>query len=92
MTKGAMGTPSDQGEALAMLEKPLEALEESLKGQEFLLGDRFTVADLNVCCIVGIWGGRGAKLDFSGLPHIDAWQKRCQSRSACKPPKNKSKL
>jgi glutathione S-transferase len=95
MTKGKMGTPVDLTEARNKLDKPLAALEESLNNVEYLVGNRFTVADLNVCTIVGIWGGRGAKLDFSKFPNIDAWQKRCQSRPACKPPKaakTKSKL
>jgi glutathione S-transferase len=87
MTKGAMGSPADQGEAAAKLIQPLTALEESLTGKEYLVGDRFTVADLNVCCIVGIWGGKGAKLDLSPYPNVDAWQKRCQARPACRPPK-----
>ena len=86
-----MGAPSDKDEAAAKLVKPLAALEESLIGKEYLIGDRFTVADLNVCCIVGIWGGKGAKIDFGNYPNIDAWQKRCQARPACKPPKSAKK-
>jgi glutathione S-transferase len=92
MTKGAMGEPKDQKAAAEKLVRPLTALEESLKGKEYLMGNRFTVADLNVAAIVGIWGGKGAKLDLSPYPNLSAWVDRCTSRPACKPPKAKAKL
>ena len=61
MSKGAMGAPADQAEAAEALVRPLTALEESLQDSEYLVGGRFTVADLNVSSIVGTWGVRGAK-------------------------------
>ena len=57
MTKGTMGAPADQAEAAEKLVRPLTALEETLAGDtEYLVGDRFTVADLNCCSIIGSWG------------------------------------
>merc|ERR1712032_1442998 len=79
MTKGAMGEPKDQKAAAEKLVRPLTALEESLKGKDYLIGNRFTVADLNVASIVAIWGGKGAKLDFSSYPNIAKWADRCTS-------------
>ena len=61
MSKGAMGAPADQAEAAEALVRPLTALEESLQDSEYLVGGRFTVADLNVSSIVGTWGVRGTK-------------------------------
>jgi glutathione S-transferase len=88
MTKGQMGAPADQTEAAEKLVRPLTALEESLAGDtEYLVGDRFTVADLNVCSIIGSWGIRGAKLDLSPYPNVAAWATACMARPACKPPK-----
>ena len=41
-------------EAVEKLVRPLTALEESLSGDtDYLVGNRFTVADLNVCSVIG---------------------------------------
>lgn len=93
MTKGQMGAPADQAEAAEKLVRPLTALEESLAGDtEYLVGNRFTVADLNCCSIIGAWGLRGAKLDLSPYPAVAAWVDVCMARPACKPPKAQPKL
>ena len=68
MSKGAMGAPADQAEAAEALVRPLTALEESLQDSEYLVGGRFTVADLNVSSIVGTWGVRGAKRKAAAWP------------------------
>ena len=86
----AMGG-ADREETVEKLKRPLGALEESLAGGEYLVGGRFTVADLNVASIVANWGVRGAKLDLEEYPAVRAWAQRCGSRPAAKPPK-KAKL
>eukprot|EP01050_Picozoa_sp_SAG11_P012228 SAG11_NODE_1348_length_5137_cov_3.785232_2_plen_149_part_00 len=82
---------ADREETVEKLKRPLGALEESLAGGEYLVGGRFTVADLNVASIVANWGVRGAKLDLEEYPAVRAWAQRCGSRPAAKPPK-KAKL
>merc|ERR1712032_488065 len=89
MTKGSMGNPRDQKAAAEALVRPLSALEAALSGKSYLVGGRFTVADLNVASIVGLWGAKGAKIDLSTYPNVSAWASRCTSRPACKPPKAK---
>jgi glutathione S-transferase len=54
----------DKAAHVAALQRPLAALDQSLDAKEFLVGNRFTVADLNVgsilvddslCCVaVGV--------------------------------------
>jgi glutathione S-transferase len=40
MTKGQMGAPTDQEQAAEKLKRPLQALEDSLEGKDFLVGGR----------------------------------------------------
>jgi glutathione S-transferase len=88
LSNGQMGAPADQAEAAEKLVRPLTALEDTLSGgTDYLVGNRFTVADLNVCSVIGSWGVRGAKLDLSPYPNVDAWATKCMARPACKPPK-----
>ncbi|WP_119418050.1 glutathione S-transferase family protein [Desertibaculum subflavum] len=62
--------------------RPLQVLEEHLAGRPYLLGDRFTIADLNVASVM-MWA-RGAKVDMAPYPKIADWLKRCISRPAAK--------
>lgn len=64
------------------LQKPLGVLDRELAGKEWLMGGRFTVADLNVACVLA-WA-KGAKLDLSAFPNLSAWLKRCLGRPAFK--------
>ena len=81
-----MGAPARKSEAAEKLVRLLTALEESLSGDsDYLAGDCFTVADLDVCSIIGSWGVRGAKLDLTPYPAVEAWVKACMARPACKP-------
>jgi glutathione S-transferase len=71
----------DTGEvekAMGKLERPLAALEGSLHGRDYLLGDRFTVADVNVASVFA-WAKEG-NTDFGRWPRIDAWLDRCFAR------------
>jgi len=45
-------TRSPAQAAVEALKAPMNALEESLKGKEYLLGKDFTIADLNVAAVM----------------------------------------
>ena len=68
--------------AVEALKAPLNALEESLKGKEYLLGKNFTIADLNVAAVMS-WAPM-MRLDLSSTPHVQAWLQKCLGREANK--------
>lgn len=68
--------------ATEALGRPFAVLEQSLSGRPYLLGDRFTVADLNVAAVAS-WA-KLAKMDLSGWPNLADWLRRCLARPACK--------
>ena len=68
--------------AVEALKAPLNALEESLKGKEYLLGKNFTIADLNVAAVMS-WIPM-MKLDLSSTPNVAAWLQKCLGREANK--------
>ena len=55
-------------------------LEAELDGRDYLLGDRFTVADLNVASVLA-WAAAAPKLR-EDHPRVRAWLKRCLGRPA----------
>ena len=63
-----------------LLKRPLRVLNDSLAGREFLVGENFTVADLNVASILA-WGKMG-RLDLSIHSNVTRWLNGCLSRSA----------
>lgn len=66
--------------AEATLQKPLAVLDARLAGRDWLLGERFTVADLNLAGVLS--ASRMVKLDLSGFKNVDAWLTNCTSRPA----------
>ena len=64
----------------ARFAKPLGVLDGTLAGRDYLLGSRFTVADLNVASVL-TWAPM-SKLDLSTAPNAAAWLGRCTSRPA----------
>jgi glutathione S-transferase len=64
------------------VKRPLQVLEDHLADRPYLLGDRFTIADLNVASVM-MWA-RGAKVDMTPYPKAADWLKRCISRPAAK--------
>lgn len=66
----------------AKLAGPLGVLDGALRGREYLLGDRFTVADLNVAAVLS-WALM-AGIDLGRWPQLAAWLARCADRPACK--------
>ena len=63
-----------------LLRRPLQVLNGVLEGKENLLGDNFTVADLNVSSILS-WAKR-SQMDFSFVPEVDRWLEACYARPA----------
>ena len=65
--------------AVETLRKPFRVLDGVLKKSEYLLGDRFTVADLNVASVLS-WA-RIAGMDLAATPDLATWLDRCLSRA-----------
>jgi glutathione S-transferase len=66
--------------AQAALNAPLRVLDAALAQSPYLLGNRFTVADLNVA---GVAAGLGiAKFDLSAWPNVKTWLGTCTGRKA----------
>lgn len=64
--------------AAAKLRRPLSGLDSHLAAQPYLVGNRFTAADINMAeCIRYAQGHPTLLAEF---PAIDAWLKLCQSR------------
>ena len=77
--------PADEAtlaQCRSALDRPLGVLEAHLADRAWLLGDRFTIADLNVASVL-VWA-RGANLDMTAFPKVAAWLKGCMSRPAFK--------
>src|ERR1044071_980272 len=77
--------PAIEQAAIKALEQPLSVLNAHLAKQQYLLGDSFTLADLNVASVLSM--GLAAKFDFGGYPNVQQWLTRCVSRPAARPPK-----
>ncbi len=72
--------PAVREDRLAYLAKRYALIERQLEGRKYLLGDRFTVADAYLFTLTR-WA-RAVKLDLSGFPNLEAFQKRVGSRKA----------
>ena len=66
--------------AEAQVQRPLAMLNSILADSAYLLGERFTVADLNVASVLS--GSRLSAISMAPFPHIADWAKRCQGRPA----------
>jgi len=71
-------------EHVASLTKALSGLDAALvsAGSGFLVGERFTVADLNVASVLN-WAKRG-NFDISQFDAVSAWLDACTSRATAK--------
>lgn len=67
-----------RAEALKVMAAPFKVLNESLADRAYLLGDAFTVADLNVAAVVS----RAIDMEMSATPRLGDWLKRCFERPA----------
>lgn len=76
--------PEDQrneealNKAVEALQWPMTVIDRYLGDHGYLVGNDFTVADLNVAAIF-LWG-KLSRLDLSGQPNLAAWMVRCLSR------------
>lgn len=61
----------------------LALLEARLNGREFVVGDRFTIADLDLAAQCG-WAIPMAKIDVSAYPSLQAWLGRTTGRAGFK--------
>jgi glutathione S-transferase len=82
-TTGMMGAEKSAEKAAACLEAlqpALRVLDSELAGKQYLMGERFTVADLNVASVLAWLSMSGA--DISAYHDLSAWFARCMSREA----------
>ncbi len=79
-------TPEDKRDASVVeraagaLERPFKVLDAALEGREYLLGDQFTVADLNVASVMLLLNMVGH--DYSHHAHVARWAQACYGRPA----------
>ena len=69
-------------QSLEKLPAILSSLEKSLEDKQYLVGDRFTLADLNVVFVVGICDD--IKFDLSAYSNIGQWRNRIAEREGTK--------
>jgi glutathione S-transferase len=67
-------------EALKVVAKPFKVLDAALAKQSYLLGETFTVADLNVAAVIS----RTIDMDLSAVPNLKSWLLRCLERPAAR--------
>ena len=78
--------PADQRDEKAIaaaeesLKAPLKVLDDQLKKSPYLLGNDFTIADLNVAAVLSF--AQLAKVDMSATPAMQAWLQKCLGREA----------
>lgn len=66
--------------ALRGLERPLKVLDDQLAERPYLLGDEFSVADLNVAAVMLLFGMVG--IDASAHANVSRWLDVCYARPA----------
>jgi glutathione S-transferase len=79
----ALGYSKDTAGAAAAAEKlkpVLKVLDDCLKDRDYLVGKKFSVADLNVAAVCAMT--RHGKIDISYAPHVSAWLDKCLARPA----------
>ena len=64
------------------LAAPLKVLDSAVAHAPYLLGEHFTVADLNLASILA-WA-RPARIDLGAVPKMADWFKRCSDRPAAR--------
>jgi glutathione S-transferase len=67
-------------EALKVLAAPFKVLDAAVSKQPYLLGNDFTVADLNVAAVIS----RAIDMDLAAVPNLKAWLMRCLDRPAAR--------
>ena len=62
------------------LQRPLKVLDAALAGRDWLLGEAFSVADLNVASVMYLM--RMIRFDYSGFANVQRWANACYARPA----------
>lgn len=70
--------PELEKTSIEALQKPLKTLDAFLTNKAYLLGNEFTLADLNVASVLN-WAVR-SKLDLSAFPNAKRWLEVCLAR------------
>jgi len=78
----AQRDPKAADAAVAKLQGPLGVLDRHLAGRRYVLGDSYTVADVNLASVLA-WGPL-VGLDLSAFPALGRWLSECSSRPAAK--------
>jgi glutathione S-transferase len=55
-------------------------LDAELSKRSYLLGNKFSVADLNVAAVIS----RAVDMDLSAVPNLKSWLTRCLDRAAAR--------
>ncbi len=77
------GILSDTASAKAKADRaktPLQILDSHLANREWIIGSKFSIADLNVASVVSF--AKYGEVDISYAPNVVAWLDRCLARSA----------
>jgi glutathione S-transferase len=74
--------PATEQAAHKALARPLSLLNGHLASREYLLGSRFTLADLNVASVLSM--ALAAKYDLGAYPNVQQWLGRCMARPAAR--------
>ncbi|MCX7340811.1 MAG: glutathione S-transferase family protein [Hyphomicrobiales bacterium] len=74
--------PAKADAAVAALRRSFAVLDKALAGTGFMVGGRFTVADINVAEVIRY--ARPAPELFADAPHVDRWLTACHARPAFK--------
>jgi glutathione S-transferase len=69
-----------RAEALGVLAEPFKVLDGALAGRRYLIGDDFTVADLNVAAVIS----RAVDMDLAATPNLKDWLLLCLERPAAR--------
>ena len=69
-----------RAEALRVLVAPFKVLDAAVSRQPYLLGNDFTVADLNVASVIS----RAIEMDLGATPNLRSWLTRCLERPAAR--------
>jgi len=72
--------PQRLTEALKVLAPPFKVLDGALASRSHLLGEDFTVADLNVAAVIS----RAIDMDLSATTRLAQWLRRCLERPAAR--------
>lgn len=75
---GVLSDAAAANAAAARALTPLLVLDQHLKDRDWIVGPKFSIADLNVASVVAF--ARYGEIDISYAPHVVSWLDRCLAR------------